>query len=172
MQQRIAEKEKEAKEEQLRQMAQRAREERAGIAAPSTGAARVAADGGGGAMAAALADYGSASESEAEEEAAESEDEEAAREREEQRREKRKERERELRMSNMGTEQRARVLARFVSVVFFFNGELELTTVNIQCTKPRHFGKDCPRSCQADDVQGVYARLAIVQPGAIVWLVC
>lgn len=137
LQQRIAEKQKEDKEEHLRLLAQRAREERSGIAAPSTsaGASRIS-----GAPGQAQVAYDTDDE---EEEAAASgrriadrgdtptggrgdtddeevrggdseteEDRRAAREREIMRRERRQERERELRMSNMGTEQRARVLAR------------------------------------------------------------
>jgi SNW domain-containing protein 1 len=70
-------------------------------------------------MPSALAGYGSDSESEEESEAgeAEVEDEEGAKEREEIRRERKKEREREMRMSNMGTEQRAKILAR---LAFYF----------------------------------------------------
>lgn len=122
MQQKIAQKEKEAKEENLRLLAQRAREERSGIVAPA--ARMVAAGGGGGAMPAALAGYGSDSDSEADSASEaggvgaggdgeeEEEDEEAARLRDVARKERNKERERDMRMSNMGTEQRAKVLAR------------------------------------------------------------
>ena len=113
MQQKLAQKEKEAKEEHLRQLAQRAREERSGI--PQRAAAPNAA-----AMKNTLAAYGSDSESgsDAEEEGSEredagsEEDEEARRVRDEMRTQKRREREREMRMSNMGTEQRAKMLAR------------------------------------------------------------
>ncbi|KAH8928331.1 hypothetical protein BT69DRAFT_1346644 [Atractiella rhizophila] len=108
MQQRIAQKEKEQKEENLRLLAQRAREERSG-AAPRIVEKPSAAMG-------ALAGYGSDSEEEEEEERREetmnSEEEKEARERDEVRAERRREREREMRMSNMGTERRARVLAR------------------------------------------------------------
>ncbi|NXD32359.1 PRP45 protein, partial [Spelaeornis formosus] len=76
MQQLLAQKEKTQKEENLRLLAQRAREERAGITPSSE------------------------------------EDEEAIREREQVRAEKRREREKELRMSNMGSEMRAKLLAR------------------------------------------------------------
>ncbi|GAA5915711.1 mRNA splicing protein PRP45 [Sporobolomyces salmoneus] len=136
MQQKIAQKEKEAKEENLRLMAQRAREERSGVviqpSSTSVSAAKV-----GGSMGGAIAGYGSDSESDgeapssrgstprgkaqAESDAAESEEESegeteeekrAAKERARERQERRKERERELRMNNMGTEQRAKVLAR------------------------------------------------------------
>jgi SNW domain-containing protein 1 len=111
MQQKLAQKEKEAKEEHLRSLAQRAREERSGVAAPR--AAPNAA-----AMKSSLAAYGSDSESEAasdkeeDEEAGSEEDDEARRVRDDMRRQKRQEREREMRMSNMGTEQRAKMLAR------------------------------------------------------------
>ncbi|SCV73822.1 BQ2448_6252 [Microbotryum intermedium] len=138
MQQKIAQKEKEAKEEHLRMLAQRAREERSGIVS-SHAPARVIAGAEGGSMPSALAGYGSdldsdadssarslpprraaveehrdedsASEVESDENETE-EDRRAAQEREQIRRERKKEREREMRMSNMGTEQRAKVLAR------------------------------------------------------------
>ncbi|KAG8217691.1 pre-mRNA-processing protein 45 [Butyriboletus roseoflavus] len=110
MQQKLAQKQKEAKEENLRLLAQRAREERSGTvpSGPSrpTAESRTA-------VTSALGGYGS--ESEAESEAAnseEEEDEEAAKIRDAMRAEKRREREREMRMSNMGTEQRAKMLAR------------------------------------------------------------
>ncbi|GAA5991236.1 hypothetical protein JCM11641_004029 [Rhodosporidiobolus odoratus] len=144
MQQKIAQKEKEAKEENLRLLAQRAREERAGVVVQPA-AARVA--GGVGGSLGGIAGYGSDSEDEEEmaisrgaqgqvaaggrppsttggrtpersdEESDEGEgeteaDRRAAREREEMRKEKRKERERDMRMSNMGTEQRAKMLAK------------------------------------------------------------
>ncbi|CDO73574.1 hypothetical protein BN946_scf185014.g44 [Trametes cinnabarina] len=113
MQQKLAEKEKAQKEENLRLLAQRAREERAGIAPrtadalgaqPSKSMAERTA-----AMQSSIGAYGSGSESEEEEE---EEDEEAAKIRDQMRAEKRREREREMRMSNMGTEQRAKMLAR------------------------------------------------------------
>ncbi|KAI0076472.1 pre-mRNA-processing protein 45 [Panus rudis PR-1116 ss-1] len=114
MQQKLAEKEKAQKEETLRLLAQRAREERAGI--PSAAAAssskptaeRTAA------MKSSLGAYGSDSDasSAADSEDEDEEDEEAARIRDKMREEKRRERERELRMSNMGQEQRAKMLAR------------------------------------------------------------
>ncbi|GAA5864100.1 hypothetical protein JCM3774_006380 [Rhodotorula dairenensis] len=136
MQQKIAQKEKEAKEENLRMLAQRAREERSGVVVqPSAATASM-----GGNLGGALAGYGSGSDSEDEESAAiargaqgqrapstvasasedegerdegeTEEDRRAAKERDEMRRERRKEREREMRMSHMGTEQRAKVLAK------------------------------------------------------------
>lgn len=109
MQQKLAEKEKASREESLRQMAQRAREERSGIA-PSRPTVESQA-----AMKSSLAAYGSDSGSDSEpsdEEKDEAEDEEAAKVRDEMRAEKRREREREMRMNNMGTEQRAKMLAR------------------------------------------------------------
>ncbi|KDN53471.1 hypothetical protein K437DRAFT_230765 [Tilletiaria anomala UBC 951] len=127
MQQKLAAKEKAAKEEHLRMLAQRAREERAGIATPSfagdseagpSGSAREApsaASNGrmtaaaGGAMPSALAGYGSDS---GESDSEDSEEEAAARERDRLRAERKRERERELRMSNMGTEQRAKMIAK------------------------------------------------------------
>jgi SNW domain-containing protein 1 len=102
MQQKLAEKEKAAKEENLRMLAQRAREERGGLAPPRPTAASSEA------LKLSLADYESASESGSEE----SGDEEARRIRDQMRQEKRREREREMRMSNMGQEQRAKQLAR------------------------------------------------------------
>ncbi|KIJ26433.1 hypothetical protein M422DRAFT_272481 [Sphaerobolus stellatus SS14] len=112
MQQKLAEKEKASKEENLRQLAQKAREERGGLASGSKPSVegRIALN-------TSLAAYGSDSESSAEEDnAAEDGDEEAVKIRDEMRREKRRERERDMRMSNMGTEQRAKMLARHVIV--------------------------------------------------------
>lgn len=110
MQQKLAQKEREAKEENLRLLAQRAREERSGTA-PSTSSRPTAESRT--AVTSALGGYGS--ESEAGSSAAHSEDEddeEAAKIRDDMRAEKRRDREREMRMSNMGTEQRAKMLAR------------------------------------------------------------
>ncbi|KAF4576315.1 Pre-mRNA-processing protein 45 [Pleurotus pulmonarius] len=108
MQQKVAQKEKEAKEENLRLLAQRAREERGGIAPKPTAASRAA-------MTSKLADYGSDSGSGSGSEAGsddDAEDEDARKIRDQMRQEKRREREREMRMNNMGTEQRAKMLAR------------------------------------------------------------
>jgi SNW domain-containing protein 1 len=112
MQQKLAQKEKEAKEENLRMLAQRAREERSGIAPKA--AAQASAG-----FKSSMAAYGSDSEesggsgSESEPEASDDEEDEEARKiRDEMRAEKRREREREMRMNNMGTEQRAKMLAR------------------------------------------------------------
>lgn len=104
MQQKIAQNEKAAKEENLRLMAQRAREERGGIAPRPTAQTTAA-------MKSSLAAYGSDDESEARSDDS-AEDGEAHRIRDQMRQEKRRERERELRMSNMGQEQRAKMLAR------------------------------------------------------------
>jgi len=108
MQQKLVQKEKAAKEEQLREMAQRARAERGGLVAPSASTSSSAAPAKGNMSA--LAGYGSGSDSGSDED--EDEDEEGAKLRDQMRREKRHERERELRMNNMGTEQRAKQLAR------------------------------------------------------------
>ncbi|KAL0946542.1 hypothetical protein HGRIS_012749 [Hohenbuehelia grisea] len=108
MQQKLAQKEKESKEENLRMLAQRAREERGGIAPPKPTAESRAA------MSSKLADYGSdsdGSDSGAESEDS-AEDEEARKIRDQMRQEKRRDREREMRMNNMGAEQRAKMLAR------------------------------------------------------------
>ncbi|WVR03715.1 pre-mRNA-processing protein 45 [Kwoniella sp. DSM 27419] len=111
MQQLLAQKEKAQKEENLRLLAQKAREERSGITSsvPSSSAAAGPPK----ELGMGLGGYDSASESEDDaSEAEDSEDEEAIREREQVRAEKRKEREKEMRMSNMGSEQRARMLAK------------------------------------------------------------
>jgi SNW domain-containing protein 1 len=96
MQQKLAEKEKAQKEEHLRQLAQKAREDRAG---PSQREPR------------ARSRSGSAS-SYSRSPSPPSEDDEAARERAEQRRERRREDERKLRQSRMGTERRIQTMAR------------------------------------------------------------
>jgi SNW domain-containing protein 1 len=109
MQQLLAQKEKAQKEENLRMLAQRAREERSGIT-PSAGGSAV----GGSSRpppVMGLGGYGSDSDSGSEDEASD-EDEAAIREREEVRAEKRREREKEMRMNNMGTEMRAKLLAK------------------------------------------------------------
>jgi SNW domain-containing protein 1 len=112
MQQKLAAKEKAAKEDHLRQLAQRARDERSGIAMPDQSRLSDAPSGngtgGGAGLGAALAGYGSDSDSDSESD----DDDEAAKERDQLRQERRRERERDMRMSNMGTEQRAKMLAR------------------------------------------------------------
>ncbi|OAX41692.1 hypothetical protein K503DRAFT_735079 [Rhizopogon vinicolor AM-OR11-026] len=105
MQQKLAQKEKESKEENLRMLAQRARQERSGVAPRPTAETRAA-------VTSTLAGYGSGTESGADPEPEDSEDEEARKVRDDMRAEKRREREREMRMSNMGAEQRAKMLAR------------------------------------------------------------
>ncbi|EHA51569.1 pre-mRNA-processing protein 45 [Pyricularia oryzae 70-15] len=92
MQQRLAEKEKAQKEENLRQLAQKAREERAGA-----GSRRRSRSG-----SRSSRSYSSGSDSE----------ESDIREREEARKERRKEEERKLRQSRMGAERRVQVMAR------------------------------------------------------------
>ncbi|KAJ2934932.1 hypothetical protein H1R20_g2153, partial [Candolleomyces eurysporus] len=110
MQQKLAQKEKEAKEENLRMLAQRAREERSGIAPKAAAQAQAGFKS---SMAAYGSDSESGGESESEKEASEDEEDEEARKiRDDMRAEKRREREREMRMNNMGTEQRAKMLAR------------------------------------------------------------
>jgi len=96
MQQKIAAQEKAEREENLRLLAQRAREERSGGVKSRQASS-------GGEFPPALAGYGS-SESE--------EDNDEVAERDRLREERRRERERDLRMSNMGKEQRARVFAK------------------------------------------------------------
>ncbi|KAG0331750.1 mRNA splicing protein, partial [Podila horticola] len=98
MQQKVAQKEKEAKEQSLRALAQRARDERAGITS-AAGDDKVRS---------ARVESGSESEDDEEEEAKER----AARERDALRRDRQQEREKDLRMSKMGAEQKAKVMAR------------------------------------------------------------
>lgn len=136
MQQKLAAKEKAAKEEHLRNLAQRARQERAGISSatpsirgddddvasrlddsdvPPRSRPTASTSTGAGGMSAMLAGYESDSDDNSGRSYADEEDEEedeGARERHRIREERRRERERELRMSNMGTEQRAKQLLR------------------------------------------------------------
>ncbi|KAF9186609.1 mRNA splicing protein [Haplosporangium sp. Z 767] len=99
MQQKVAQKEKEAKEQNLRALAQRARDERAGIVSSSAGNdGKVTAD----------SDQEGSSSDDEEDEAKQR----AARERDALRRERQQEREKDLRMSRMGAEQKAKVMAR------------------------------------------------------------
>ncbi|KAK0483999.1 SKIP/SNW domain-containing protein [Armillaria novae-zelandiae] len=104
MQQKLMQKEKASKEENLRMLAQRAREERGGVAPKPTAQGQAA-------IKASLANYGSDSDSDSDSNDS-AEDEDARRIRDEMRQEKRREREREMRMNNMGAEQRAKQLAR------------------------------------------------------------
>ena len=116
MQQKLAEKEKASKEENLRMLAQRAREGRTGVA-PAAIKPSAAANA---AFKSSLGQYGG-SDSEEESEASEKEeepensgDDEAAKVRDKMRKDKRQDREREMRMSHMGTEQRMKQIARLV----------------------------------------------------------
>ncbi|KAF8857496.1 hypothetical protein BDZ45DRAFT_623691 [Acephala macrosclerotiorum] len=99
MQQRLAEKEKQQKEEHLRMLAQKAREERAGAGAGSRRRASRAS----------RSRSGSYSESESERSGS---DDEEVREREKMRADKRREEERKLRQSRMGAERRVQMMAR------------------------------------------------------------
>ena len=96
MQQKLAEKERLQKEEQLRMLAQKAREERSGMGRRNARARSYS---------------GSTSRSSSASSRSESDDE-ATRERERMRRERRQENEKQLRQSRMGTERRIQVLAR------------------------------------------------------------
>ncbi|KAF9937052.1 mRNA splicing protein [Mortierella alpina] len=101
MQQKVAQKEKEAKEQNLRALAQRARDERAGIVSSSAPADQ---------------DKKAHVESGSDESGSDDEDDEAkqraARERDALRKERAQEREKDLRMSRMGAEQKAKVMAK------------------------------------------------------------
>ncbi|KAJ5665200.1 Pre-mRNA-processing protein [Penicillium maclennaniae] len=99
MQQKLAEKEKAQKEDHLRQLAQKAREGRAGL---SRGESRARSHSRSASRS--VSPYSSRSGSPSEDE--------AARERAEQRRERRQEHERQLRQSRMGTERKIQALAR------------------------------------------------------------
>lgn len=131
MQQRLVEKEKASKEEHLRMLAQRAREERGGVvvsggAGGGKGVGVGEGGGGGAVLKSSLAAYGSddgsesgsGSDKEGRSDKDSAEDEEARKVRDEMRAEKRREREREMRMNNMGTEQRAKMLARYVFFIY------------------------------------------------------
>lgn len=98
MQQKLAEKEKAQKEEHLRQLAQKAREDRAG---PSQRHSRARSR----SVSGSASPYSTRS-------APPSDEDEAARDRAEQRRERRREDERKLRQSRMGTERRIQTMAR------------------------------------------------------------
>ena len=110
MQQLLAQKEKAQKEENLRLLAQRARDERSGVT-PSIAGSASAAGGPSRTLATGVGLGGYDSDSEEEEEGSEEGDD-AVQEREQVRAEKRREREKQMRMNNMGTEMRAKVLAR------------------------------------------------------------
>ncbi|KAI7902364.1 SKIP/SNW domain-containing protein [Cokeromyces recurvatus] len=118
MQQKLAQKQKEAEEEKLRQLAQKAREERAGL--KTTNHSEAPANANRPSAASLMVDYDSSEDesgSESEEDSpvrrrVEDSDEEKARERDQLRRDLQRQRQREMRMSKMGTEARARHLAR------------------------------------------------------------
>ncbi|KAI8146604.1 SKIP/SNW domain-containing protein [Fennellomyces sp. T-0311] len=128
MQQKLAQKQKDAEEEKLRDLAQKAREERAGLKPSVAANSGVAPPSNRPTAASLMPDYdstdesGSGSASESEESDREvsrrssrkdgEEDDQNARERDRLRRERQKQRERELRMSRMGTEAKAKHLAR------------------------------------------------------------
>lgn len=122
MQQKLAAKEKASREDHLRQLAQRAREERSGLGSSATPSLAGGDDRDSGVdddrlddrvdMRAPRFEAGQSSSSASDESGSESEDDEDARERDRLRAERRRERERDLRMSSMGTEQRAKMLAR------------------------------------------------------------
>ncbi|KAI9470983.1 MAG: SKIP/SNW domain-containing protein [Benjaminiella poitrasii] len=129
MQQKLAQKQKEAEEEKLRELAQKAREERAGLkttANTSQKATEAPANANRPSAASLMVDYDS-SEDESRSDKSESEedespvhrrrdvndsDDEEARERDKLRRDLQRQRQREMRMSKMGTEARAKHLAR------------------------------------------------------------
>ncbi len=98
MQQKLAEKEKAQKEEHLRMLAQKAREERSGAGARRESRARRSSSG-------SRSPSSGSSRSD-------SEDNDAAREREQMRAERRREAERQLRQSRMGTERKIQMMAR------------------------------------------------------------
>lgn len=107
MQQKVAQKEKESKEQNLRALAQRARDERAGIISSTSGAVAEAQDSGRGRQ------QDSGSESGSDEDSDDDEAKQrAARERDALRKERQQEREKDLRMSRMGSEQKAKIMAR------------------------------------------------------------
>lgn len=123
MQQKLAQKQKEAEEDKLRQLAQKAREERAGFKPSSSSAAAESSNTTNRPSASSLmADYDSTDESgsdksDSEDEspvrrAGEDSDEEKARERDQLRHDRQKQRQREMRMSKMGSEAKAKHLAR------------------------------------------------------------
>ncbi|CEP16637.1 hypothetical protein [Parasitella parasitica] len=121
MQQKLAQKQKEAEEDKLRQLAQKAREERAGFK-PSSSVESAPAKANRPSASSLMVDYDSSDESgsgksDSEDDsparrAVEDSDEEKARERDQLRHDRQKQRQREMRMSKMGTEAKARHLAR------------------------------------------------------------
>ena len=111
MQQLLAQKEKAQKEENLRLLAQRAREPSSVAASSVIGESSRAPPAPTGMGLGGYTSDDSEDEDESAEERSE-EDEDAVREREEVRAEKRHQREKEMRMNNMGTEMRAKMIAR------------------------------------------------------------
>ncbi len=119
MQNKLAAKEKKDKEERLRMLAQKAREERAGLVSSGRTGSPKGLN---------LADYGSSSDESSSDEESEDEgkdkdltdkEKQALKEREAIRRDKAKQREREMRMSHMGSETKARVMAeRYILLAF------------------------------------------------------
>ncbi|KAJ3293162.1 mRNA splicing protein [Borealophlyctis nickersoniae] len=105
MQSKLAAKEKRDKEEKLRMLAQKAREERAGLVSGGGGAAGVGARG-------AESDSESEAESEGGRDTIDEDERQKLKEREEIRRDRAKQREREIRLSHMGAETKARVLSK------------------------------------------------------------
>ncbi|KAJ3083252.1 mRNA splicing protein [Rhizoclosmatium hyalinum] len=106
MQAKLAAKQKKEKEDKLRMLAQKAREERSGItttAAPAAGGGIPGVSG--------LGAYGDSDESSSDDEE-EVEDKDKVREREEIRKERNRQRERELRMSHMGQDTKSKVLGK------------------------------------------------------------
>lgn len=108
MQQKVAQKEKEAKEQNLRALAQRARDERAGIVSSSSGPGAGEQESSGRGR---RDDSGSESGSDNDSDDDEAKQK-AARERDALRKERQQEREKDLRISRMGSEQKAKVMAR------------------------------------------------------------
>jgi hypothetical protein len=170
MQQKLAEKEKASKEENLRMLAQRAREGRTGMPPAIPGKPSVAANA---AFKISLGAYGSGSdddESEAsvKEEPEDSGDDEAAKVRDQMRRDKRQDREREMRMSHMGTEQRMKQIARSV---FRVPTRQEMADYMVQTTESRYFRKSCTWPRETHYLERGYGGSTSIQPGITLWLV-
>ncbi|KAI9339894.1 SKIP/SNW domain-containing protein [Obelidium mucronatum] len=104
MQAKLAAKQKKEKEDKLRMLAQKAREERSGIT--TSASAPLPGIGGG------VGGYGDSESEASSEDEDEGDDKEKVREREEIRKERNRQRERELRMSHMGTDTKAKVLGK------------------------------------------------------------
>lgn len=161
MQQKLAEKEKANKEENLRMLAKRARE---GQSAGASATARKPPTGAG--LKTALGGYGSESDSRSGSgsEASDhddSDDDEAAKLRDKLRREKRQDRERELRMNNMGTEQRVKQLARYASYLFLHGSQVDQ---RVQASQSRHLREGGFGTGETYALERFDARLTVVQP--------